>query len=635
MASPLTSFSSSLSGAGKEREETNESSKKPERAVSGLWTDEEALMDYDEYFLYVAVWGRCMDALFHINLAKETGMSDDAMTLIRERSQAKSAEQALKELTETLTVRDVSIEEEVKSGSLNAKAIDCGLRSLFLETSNWSCLGDCYIIHSSFAVIEEKNHLETLHVCHCSHSIHFDKTVQTDVSDGFVILASPDVVQFCRFKILDMLSSTTRQQFHDGEEVIIDDKWHMAPCLVLPSLSEGRIIGVSKFCPAGEDFEHVQRLWSCKHGLTLPNEYFINIQFMHGGLIHTQWFPSAFVLRGAGLTPVPQSIRASKAISALKLFVKIVKDWDFFDAGHLKIKEVSRLGTSSNVCEWTNASSKEYNHVMSNSKTHCLSMPLGETIFSFEDLLSTPDFRTPKPAYGTISFKGTPNNILIEDGNASSSKYSLNDKCAQESVLRAKTARLGSRFMDQVHSKQKTCSDTSADDAFTPVVESSKKILHELKLFQKPSLTLSSITEIDDSVRTLRKDYAENANKEILQVSGAEGFESCLNVPGKGAIHSSEQETTSSRKSAKQKEKRNGGPVALGCREDTMEKLPKKRAKQPFEHSEITAKVFDYYSKGQLGLLSVLELKSFLVGKKAKVGGRKDDLVQRITSLLL
>lgn len=45
-------------------------------------------------------------------------------------------------------------------------------------------------------------------------------------------------------------------------------------------------------------------------------------------------------------------------------------------------------------------------------------------------------------------------------------------------------------------------------------------------------------------------------------------------------------------------------------------------------------KVTDYHARGQLGSLTAPELKSFLGARKAKVGGKKEDLIQRIVSLL-
>jgi len=42
----------------------------------------------------------------------------------------------------------------------------------------------------------------------------------------------------------------------------------------------------------------------------------------------------------------------------------------------------------------------------------------------------------------------------------------------------------------------------------------------------------------------------------------------------------------------------------------------------------------DYHNRGSLQSLTIPDLKSFLTTKKAKVGGKKEELIQRITALL-
>ncbi|ERN10940.1 hypothetical protein AMTR_s02233p00009320 [Amborella trichopoda] len=59
-----------------------------------------------------------------------------------------------------------------------------------------------------------------------------------------------------------------------------------------------------------------------------------------------------------------------------------------------------------------------------------------------------------------------------------------------------------------------------------------------------------------------------------------------------------------------------------------------KRAKQHAESAEVIDKVMDYAAKGKLGSLTIPELKMFLTTKKAKVGGKKEELIQRVTGLL-
>ncbi|KAH7679508.1 DNA helicase protein [Dioscorea alata] len=58
------------------------------------------------------------------------------------------------------------------------------------------------------------------------------------------------------------------------------------------------------------------------------------------------------------------------------------------------------------------------------------------------------------------------------------------------------------------------------------------------------------------------------------------------------------------------------------------------KGKQSSEQSDISYKVLNCYKKGELHSLTVAEMKCFLASKKMKVGGKKEDLIQRINLLL-
>jgi len=60
----------------------------------------------------------------------------------------------------------------------------------------------------------------------------------------------------------------------------------------------------------------------------------------------------------------------------------------------------------------------------------------------------------------------------------------------------------------------------------------------------------------------------------------------------------------------------------------------KKRTTVVIDPTALDEKVRDCHSKGNLKSLTVPELKSFLSANKTKVGGKKEELIQRITSLL-
>ncbi|KAF8672789.1 hypothetical protein HU200_049243 [Digitaria exilis] len=58
------------------------------------------------------------------------------------------------------------------------------------------------------------------------------------------------------------------------------------------------------------------------------------------------------------------------------------------------------------------------------------------------------------------------------------------------------------------------------------------------------------------------------------------------------------------------------------------------KAKPDVANDELIAKVIDNHRRGELRLLTVADLKCFLSAKKAKVGGTKEVLIQRVTELL-
>ncbi|KAL6001671.1 hypothetical protein ACLOJK_007411 [Asimina triloba] len=105
-----------------------------------------------------------------------------------QKSQYDSAVHVVKELSECLPVSDVVVDEELTSGSLIAKAVDCCLRSVLLE-NGWRCIGNGCMVNSCFGSSEEKNDLYAIQLA-----------VQADTDDGFVFVVSPDVVRFNRLK---------------------------------------------------------------------------------------------------------------------------------------------------------------------------------------------------------------------------------------------------------------------------------------------------------------------------------------------------------------------------------------------------------------------------------------------------
>ncbi|KAJ1295494.1 hypothetical protein BS78_01G228500 [Paspalum vaginatum] len=67
---------------------------------------------------------------------------------------------------------------------------------------------------------------------------------------------------------------------------------------------------------------------------------------------------------------------------------------------------------------------------------------------------------------------------------------------------------------------------------------------------------------------------------------------------------------------------------------DLLNSTTRTKAKPDVDSDGLIEKVIDHHKKGELRLLTVADLKCFLGAKKAKVGGAKEALVQRVTELL-
>nr|CAD1837473.1 unnamed protein product [Ananas comosus var. bracteatus] len=75
--------------------------------------------------------------------------------LLYQRAQSDAVARVVAELAEALPSIEVGEEEEVKSESLIAKAVECGLRSIMLD-QKWTCVGNNFFVESTFSCSEER-----------------------------------------------------------------------------------------------------------------------------------------------------------------------------------------------------------------------------------------------------------------------------------------------------------------------------------------------------------------------------------------------------------------------------------------------------------------------------------------------
>ncbi|KAG8088223.1 hypothetical protein GUJ93_ZPchr0010g7498 [Zizania palustris] len=333
--------------------------------------------------------------------------------VVYQRCQSRVAVEVVSEIAAASTGASVGDEEEVVCpGSLVAKAVECGLRSLMLE-HGWRCLGESIYVHSTFAPTEERTDLCALNV-----------EVKLGRNNDLEFIVSPDALCFFTHKM---------ETFKDGKEVILDGCNFETACTTLPTLQEGHVVGFSKILPTGQCLDEFMQLCSVKHGLEANYSYHAAVRLTYG-TSREIWLPSSFVLRGLGLQPAPKSYRESKAMSALQSFIRLLNAWNFFGQSQLVIKEQSLLNCTTTLPTWDKA--------ISNARTeNSEDLALVHTKFVTKDQSFTLDFRTPKPAVlCSPSVKSWGNKaqerlLSLDNVGTSNEKCSINHGCQMQPIV--------------------------------------------------------------------------------------------------------------------------------------------------------------------------------------------------------
>ncbi|ONK65425.1 uncharacterized protein A4U43_C07F36960 [Asparagus officinalis] len=520
--------------------------------------------------------------------------------VVYQRSQCESAARVVDELVRSIPGIEVGLEEEVRSSSLIAKAVEWWLRSIMFDNS-WSCVGENCFIQSSFACSEERRHL-------CSINV----TVQAETDDGLLFLVSPDVLWFKRHKLSDLASSQVLGKFENGEAVVLEEYGFSTSCKVLPSLYEGHVIGLSKLLPAGETVNRFEEFSLFKHGLDLPSNYFFNIQIRNGSHINRQWYPSAFALQVSGLAPAPQTVRTSKALQALEFFVNLIGDWDFFGQGLLKVKEVSSLVTSTLLPAWKTATSNLKDATMGERISYT-----GEVTRQQDtnlDLLQLSlDFHTPKPAFGCV-FREKHADVHQYDCLLSDTRV----KCPPD----ANVIKVAS-FAESISSEPKCVNKSNGTE--TSAVNFLSQITAAKSEYQKES-NVSKKKDVSAEILTIKITHESSSTSESSVHEKTEVEKKLTSAEDCMSGVTAEESDLVSETSANEKKHNSSGDV---IREVSRNGVSVQKVEVSVQS------VIDYHSRGVLQSLTVPDLKSFLTIKNKKVGGKKEELVQRITDCLL
>uniref|UniRef100_A0A453S5W4 Uncharacterized protein n=6 Tax=Triticinae TaxID=1648030 RepID=A0A453S5W4_AEGTS len=356
--------------------------------------------------------------------------------VVYQRCQSHAAAEVASEIAAAFTGASVGEEEEVVcSGSLVAKAVECGLRCLMLERG-WSFVGESIYVQSTFAVIEERTDLCALNV-----------EVRSGLNDDYEFVVSPDAFRFTALKISDVASSSVIETFQQIKEVSLDGCNLQTACAILPTLQEGHVIGFSELPPSGQILDSFTELCSVKHGVETNYSYHAAVKLTRGASCEKQWLPSPFVLQGPGLQPSPKSVRASKAMSSMRSFIESLKAWNCFGQSQLVIKEQLVVNCTATLPTWDKATSKLAMHTARTENSEDLRLVHPSSVTKDQSLAL--DFRTPKPAVFSSSaakFCNTKVEIAqsLDDAGTGDDTHSIKHGCQSQSVV------LTSSFKSQI-----------------------------------------------------------------------------------------------------------------------------------------------------------------------------------------
>ncbi|PNT67264.1 uncharacterized protein LOC100841852 isoform X4 [Brachypodium distachyon] len=592
--------------------------------------------------------------------------------VIYQRCQSRAADEVVSKIAAAFPIASVGEEEEVVcSGSLVAKAIECGLRCLMLE-HGWSFVGESIYVETMFAASEERTDLCALNV-----------EVRSGPNDHFDFIVSPDAFRFTAHKISDIASSSMMETFEHSKEVSLDGCNLQTACAILPTLKECHVIAFSKSLPPGHSLDKFIEFCSIKHGLETNYSYHAAVKLTHGDSWEKQWLPSSFILQGSALQPALKSVRALKAMSSLRSFIEFLKAWNFFGQHQLVIKEQLILNCATTLPSWKKAitvhtARADYSEDFGLSRPH------------LKEKLLTLDFRTPKPAV-FCSLSAKLGNTKVDEKALSSDDDGTGNGKAHVALLKPSFSR--PKRADTNNTRHFSVESSDADSlnklSDTSLPKSS------LRCFTKAThanpVNSSSASNIKQVIQEVQEghqggdharnfkasEYLKRKHAEFLGNSGEGG-----NV--KDYIPDVLQETRSmpdiqedflSTKAIQPKSK------SMGCKgkmtattklkrkpevvtnefnkkieflqvvDHQKDEFSKKitrvkvkakdeltstrtKARLDVDKDELMAKVIDHHKRGELHLLTVAELKGFLSTKKAKVGGSKEVLIQRASELL-
>ncbi|KAJ7515972.1 hypothetical protein O6H91_22G036600 [Diphasiastrum complanatum] len=536
-------------------------------------------------------------------------LNESTICTVCETSQYEAVQRAIENEKFELQVTVEKDDDDITSGTILRRAIQHGLVSSLLK-QGWTSLDDDVLLMGNIATWEEGQPLLALSL----EAVHLDK------DDQLVFVFSPDVLCFRRAKPISVLPEAWRNKFSDGQIIDMTDILHCDngdishefQCCVLPSMKQGHIAGIAKNLPENKGFYQRQLFWTCHYGIEVPKScFYVNVLLQRpDGDNDNLWLPSSLILKKSGLMPAAPSVRCSKAACSLEHFRRSVAEWNFFNAGHICFEAYASEKNHVNQCvTWTTV-----------SKT--LLPPI-------------------QPGYGCT--KGW-NDAQFGSAEFGTELQTLTSSslCSIKKFYRPKP------FPNVTHG----------------VKEEPKKKIHAVvtpPLQIKPFMPRVSLRQTirggdimskkSSSKKSLKGDDRCSKANAKSKVSG-EG--SCSAAGQIGRLHLSSQSGSSPGRAGSTIDKGSRSHRAASATNfegsitdvhSNFNQVDKLRTSSPTlcnpiaaAHSEsntaVDALVYEKHAESRLKELNVTDLKNFLRSRKAKLSGRKEELIERIQQLL-
>ncbi|RLN19478.1 uncharacterized protein C2845_PM02G13410 [Panicum miliaceum] len=564
--------------------------------------------------------------------------------LVFQGCQSREAAEAVSEIAAAFPGATVGEEEElVCSGELVAKAVGCELRSMLLE-HGWTCLGESIYVDSKFHQSEERTDLSAVNV-----------EVRLGRNDDFEFVVSPDAFRYTTHKISDVASPNIMETFQHSNEVVLDICNFLTVCTTLPALQEGHVIGYSKMLPSEQCLDKFmelclfkeQVLLNCSSTLPTWDKAASNL------ILHSSKKDNIENLDLGHTNIMSKDFRTPKPAVLCSLRAKLLNT-EVHKAAHSSGDNANLSGASpinddfQSQLVTPNSSYKYLGHLLLCAKILC------STSYSVEAFIQQKHFSLTLPLIivalehpdaDNSNKTSHPDAVANHANPVSSSSAILDRQVIQVSenlgrnhaeLLKARShggGRITRNREELICSMNKregkqlipisltfvagACGMRPCGKDYTPSIQEVTKAI--------PDIEKDVLTPKDEvTAEAKRKANQDLDNKMLTAVTKQKTIPEV--VKNEFAIKARENQNDGLNKKVSKSR-------AKAVDKDLLNST-RTKAKPDVASEELIAKVVDHHRRGELRLLTVADLKCFLSAKKAKVGGTKEVLIQRVTELI-